>query len=505
MTATTDTAQGSSADRHRRIAIVGSGFAGLGLAIRLQQTGRDDFVVFERAADLGGTWRDNTYPGCQCDVPSRLYSFSFAPKADWSRTYAPRAEIQQYLLEVADRFKIRRFIRFSHEVRDARWDEPTQRWHIETSQGSWTADIIVGAHGGLSAPSYPEIPGLENFGGAVFHTARWDSEHDFTGERVAILGTGASAIQVVPRLQPTVQQLTVFQRTAPWVLPHTDRPVRAWEHALYRRVPGADRLMRTLVYWLREATFIGFRKRSWLTRRMEALGRKHLEHQVPDPVLRAKLTPTFEPGCKRLLLSNHYYRALSRDNADVVTEPIREVTPHAIVTADGAQHPVDTIVLATGFKVTNHPVLELIYGRDGRSLAKTWADTGMRSYLGTTVNGFPNLFLLSGPNTGIGHNSLLLMIESQFAYVLDCLQQMDQRGLGSVEVRQNAVDAFADEVARKTAPTVWASGCASWYLDDHGRNTVLWPDWTWRYRLRTRRFDMAPYDVTVRSDTRVAA
>ena len=479
--------------RHARIAIIGTGFAGLGLAIRLRQQGRGDFVLFERAADVGGTWRDNTYPGCQCDVPSRLYSFSFAPKADWSRTYAPQGEIQEYLRECAHRFGVVDFIKFSHEVTDARWNDERKHWEVQTSQGPWTADILVGAHGGLSAPSMPEIPGLERFEGAVFHSAQWDADHDLTGERVAVLGTGASSVQIVPRIQPIVESLSVFQRTAAWVLPHTDRRVKPFEHWLYRTIPQTQTVMRSIVYWSRELVFLGFKKRTWLTRRMEQMGREHLERQVPDPDLRAKLTPDFQPGCKRLLLSNHYYRALTKDNVDLVTDAITEVTRDSIVTADGTAHPVDTIVMATGFKVTDHPLLGLVHGRDGRSMEKVWADEGMRAYLGTTVVGFPNLFLMSGPNTGIGHTSLLLMLEAQIDYFLDALRTMEQRNLATVEVKAPTVDAFNEELQRRTAGTVWASGCSSWYLDAQGRNTTLWPDFTWKFRRRTRRFDIASY------------
>ena len=478
---------------HTRVAVIGAGFGGLGVSIALDRAGVDH-VIFERAEDVGGTWWVNGYPGCRCDVPSHLYSFSFALNPDWTNTYSDRGEIQAYLRRVAERFGVQPRIRFRHEVLEARWEDEGQRWRIATSGGPWTADVVVAAAGGLSEPSRPDLPGLERFEGAVFHSGEWDQEHDLTGERVAVVGTGASAIQIVPHIQPKVSCLHLFQRTPGWVLPHSGRPIRAWERALYRRLPILQRLVRQGVYWLRELLIFGMVKNP---RRMDLVRRvalNHLRSQVPDEALREKLTPTFTPGCKRLLPSNDYYPALTAPNVELVTDAIREVRSRSIVTSDGVEREVDTIVMATGFRVTNHPVFERMHGRDGRSLADTWRETGAQAYLGTTVAGFPNLFVISGPNTGIGHTSLVVMIEAQLPYVVGALRMMEQRGLGAVEVRREAQEAFNDDLQRRMAGTVWnAGGCASWYLDDKGRNTTLWPDFTWRYRRRMRRFDVAAY------------
>jgi len=481
--------------RHVPVLVIGSGFAGLGTSIALEREGIDH-VVLESADDLGGTWRDNRYPGCKCDVPSHLYSFSFALNPEWSSTYSSQPEIWAYLRRCAERFGVLPRIRFGTRVLEARWVERAQRWRVDTSAGRWTADVVVTATGGLSVPSVPDLPGLDRFAGTVFHSACWDDAHPLDGERVAVIGTGASAIQLVPSIQSRVGRLLLFQRTPAWVLPHGDRPIRDWERSLYRRLPAAQRLVRAGIYWSRELLVLGLCKdRRWMEP-VRRLATGHLERQVPDPALREKLRPAFAPGCKRLLVSNDYYPALSNDNVDVVTDAIAEVGDRWIRTADGAEHPVDTIVLATGFRVTDNPTFEHLRGRGGRSLAETWREAGMQAYLGSTVAGFPNLFLVTGPNTGIGHTSLVVMIEAQVRYVLDALRTMRRRDVAEIEVRPEAQEAFNDELQRRMRRTVWnAGGCASWYLDSRGRNTTLWPDFTWRFRRRTRRFDAAAYEL----------
>jgi cation diffusion facilitator CzcD-associated flavoprotein CzcO len=484
--------------RHSRVAIVGTGFGGMGMAIRLAQAGIEDFVMFERADDVGGTWQANTYPGCQCDVPSHLYSFSFALNPDWSRTFSLQPEIWDYLRRVARDHDLYRHVRFEHEVTAAAWDEGSARWRLQTSGGEYTADILVGAMGGLSEPSIPDIPGLDGFQGKTFHTAAWDHAHNLTGKRVAVVGTGASTIQVVPNIAPLVDRLVLFQRTPPWVMPHRDRPISRGERRLYRAFPFAQRAVRTAVYWAREVFVLPF-LHPRLARGPERVARRHLRSQVPDRELRRKLTPRFRFGCKRVLLSNDYYPALSRDNVEVETTGIAEIRPHSIVTSEGVEHEVDTIIFGTGFQVTSPPATQRVRGRDGRLLADHWHGSP-RAHLGTTIAGFPNLFMLLGPNTGLGHNSVVLMVESQIAYVMDALRTMDERGLAAVEVRPEAQAAFADEMQRRMKDTVWMTGgCASWYLDSTGRNSTLWPGSTWSYRLRTRRFDFANYTVTARA------
>lgn len=480
---------------HVRIAIIGAGFGGLGAAIRLKQRGHDDFVVLERAGDLGGTWRDNAYPGCACDVPSHVYSFSFALNPDWSTTYSPQPEIWDYLRRCADRFGLRPSIRFGTEVRQASWDGAAGHWRIETSRGDWTADVLISAGGPLNEPVIPKLPGLETFRGETFHSSRWDHDLDLTGRRVAVIGTGASAIQFVPAIQPVVGRLTLFQRTAAWVMPRNERPLRRWEHTVYRRIPGAQRLMRTLVYWGIESTVIGF-LRPRVMRLAQRIALRNLRTAVADPVLRARLTPGYAMGCKRVLRSNTYYPALTRDNVDVVTEAIAEVRPHGIVTRDGVEHEADTIIFGTGFRVTDLPIAERVRGRDGRSLAEVWQGSP-QAYRGTTVAGFPNLFLLLGPNTGLGHNSVVLMIEAQLNYVLGALEHLRRTGARGLEPRETAQRAFVRAVDRRMAATVWATGgCSSWYIDATGRNSTLWPGSTWRFRQRMKRFDVDAYEVT---------
>ncbi len=485
--------------RHVPVAIVGTGFAGIAMSVALQREGIDH-VLFERASEIGGTWRDNRYPGCRCDVPSHLYSFSFALNPEWSETYSAQPEIWRYLQRCADRFQVRQRTRFRADVREARWDAMRQRWEIETTAGRWTAGALVAGNGGLSEPAIPEIPGLERFQGLLLHSAAWSKEAPIDGRRVAVIGTGASAVQIVPEIQPRVARLHLFQRTPAWVLPHTSRPIRPWERALYRHVPGAQRLMRAGIYWARELLVFGLAKNPALVAPLRRLATRHLENQVPDAELRARLTPRFSPGCKRLLLSNDYYPALARPNSEVVTDRIEEVTPKGIRTAGGILREVDAIVLATGFRVTDNPFAERLCGRDGRSLAEVWQESGHQAYRGTTVAGFPNLFLLMGPNTGLGHTSVVFMIESQVAYVAGALRRMRRLGAASIDVRPEAQERYNQQIQRRLAGTVWnQGGCASWYLDARGRNTTMWPDFTWKYRLLMRRFDPESYTFSMPS------
>ena len=477
-----------------RVAIVGSGFAGLCMAIRLKQAGIDDFAVLERAEDVGGTWRDNSYPGCACDVPSHLYSFSFAPNPEWTSTFSPQPEIRDYLKRCAERYGVMEHVRFGHEVRDAAWDEDAQRWRIETSAGDLEAQALVLGTGPLSDAAIPDLPGLERFEGTTFHSATWDHDHALEGERVAVVGTGASAIQFVPKIAPRVGRLHVFQRTAPWIMPRPDRPLKGWERRLYRVLPAAQLLMRAGIYWARESFVFGFRNPR-IMRRAERLALRHLQRQVRDPQLRRKLTPSYRMGCKRVLISNDYLPALGRGNVEVVTDAIREVRPRSIVTADGTEREVDTIIFGTGFHVTDMPAAERVRGRDGRTLAEHWQGSP-QAHMGSMVAGYPNLFFLVGPNTGLGHNSIVFMIESQVNYVLDALALMRARGAAELDVRPEAQAAYNARIQEQMRGTVWTSGgCASWYLDANGRNTTLWPTFTWPFRTRTRRLEPAEYEL----------
>jgi cation diffusion facilitator CzcD-associated flavoprotein CzcO len=484
--------------RHVSVLVVGAGFAGLGAAIRLQQAGRKDVLVIERGNDVGGTWRENTYPGAACDVPSQLYSYSFARNPGWSRSFSPQPEIQAYLQATAERCDVTRNILFDCELLAARWDAGQARWQVSTSQGAFSCDILVTAFGALCEPSVPPLPGIESFRGNIFHSSRWDHDQDLAGRRVALIGTGASAIQIIPAIVDTVGHLDVYQRTAPWVMPRSDRAYTRAERWAFRRLPGFQRLCRALVYALREATAVGFCYRPGLLAAGERQAGAHLKSQVGDPALRARLTPTFRLGCKRVLLSDDYYPAITREQVELVTDPIREILPHAIVTGDGTVREVDVLVVATGFHVSDSPAADLLHGTDGRTMGEHWRQDGQQAYKGTTAAAFPNCFMLVGPNTGLGHSSMIYMIESQLNYLLDALDVMDREGIATIEVKKELQDNYNDDLQRRMSRTVWTGGCASWYLDAHGRNTTLWPGFTFEFRRRTRRFDAAAYTTTSR-------
>jgi cation diffusion facilitator CzcD-associated flavoprotein CzcO len=474
---------------HHHIAIIGTGFSGLGMAIRLKQEGVDDFVLLERASDIGGTWRDNSYPGCQCDIPSHLYSLSFAPNPEWTRTYSFQPEIWEYLRSIAHDHGLVPHIRFDHEVTGAEWQEEESRWRIQTASGEVTADLVINSGGALADPRTPDIPGLEQFEGTWFHSAQWNHEHDLTGKRVAVVGTGASAIQIVPNIQAQVDRLDVWQRTPPWVMPHRDRPITRAERWLYRTFPLLQRVPRYVVYWLRELMVFGLVYSPKRLKVLERIGRKHLESAIADPELRELLTPSYTVGCKRILPSNRWYPALAQPNVEVVTSGIREITATGIVGEDGVERAYDTIVFATGFYVTDLPIAERVRGRGGRTLAAAWSGT-MQAYLGSAVTDFPNLFLIPGPNVGLGHNSVVVMFEGQINYALGAMREMRARGAKTIEVRPEAQEGYNREIQKRLENTVWNSGgCSSWYLDKHGVNTVIWPDFTWRFRLRTQKFE----------------
>ena len=478
--------------RHARVAIIGTGFGGLGAAIRLMRDGEGDLVLFERAAEVGGTWRDNSYPGCACDVESHLYSFSFAPNPDWTRSFSRQPEIQDYLRRCARDFGVLPHICFAHEVLEAAWDDAARLWRIETSRGRYTASVLVMAPGPLSEPAIPELPGLDRFEGRLFHSARWAHDYDLRGRRVAVVGTGASAVQFVPEIQPEVRRLHLFQRTPPWVMPRRDRALRPAERRLFRRFPAAQRAARAAIYLFRELFLLVFRHLR-VAAGLERLALRHLERSVPDAALRAKLTPSYAIGCKRVLVSDDYLPALTLPNVELVTERIAEVRANSIVTDDGAERFVDAIILGTGFRVTDPPLARLVRGRDGRSLAEVWQGSP-RAHLGTTVAGFPNLFIMLGPNTGLGHTSVVLMIEAQIEHLVAALRFMRRRGATSIEPRAEAQSAFVGAVERRMRGTVWvAGGCASWYLDRTGRNSTLWPGSTWSFRRRVARFRPEEY------------
>ena len=477
------------------IVIVGSGFAGLAAAVRLAGAGRDDFLILEKSASVGGTWRDNTYPGCACDVQSHLYSFSFAPNPNWTRLFARQPEIRAYLEDIADRYDLRHRIRFGAEVTGAEWDGA--RWTVRTADGEDVrARVVIWGTGPLHIPSLPEIDGLESYRGTAFHSSRWDHDVDLRGKRVAVIGTGASAIQFVPQIQPQAASVTLFQRTAPWVLPKPDRDILAVMRRVYRAAPIVQRVTRAMV-WARNEMLVGGFRHPKRMKVIEKLARAYLSRTFADrPDLAAKLTPDFSIGCKRILMSNDYYRSLKQPDVDVVTEKIVRVTPTGVVTANGVEHGADVIIFGTGFKVGEGMADGVtVTGRDGVKLSDVWAK-GPEGLLGTTIAGFPNLFTMIGANTGLGHSSMIFMIESQTSFILDALRVVDEAGATALDTRQDRQDAFNAKVQKRFDGTVWtAGGCSSWYLDADGRNRTLWPGYTFDYRRRTRRITPADHEL----------
>jgi cation diffusion facilitator CzcD-associated flavoprotein CzcO len=468
--------------------IVGAGFSGLCMAMKLRAAGMNSFLMIEKSDGIGGTWWENRYPGCACDIPSHLYSFSFDLNPHWSRMFAGREEIQEYLEESAERHGIRDQIRLRTRLQEAAWDEDAGLWHAALSDGSTVdARVIVSGMGALHVPHFPEIAGIERFEGPAFHSAAWDSTVDLAGKNIAVIGTGASSIQFVPQIAATAARLCVFQRTAPWILPKLDHAITEKWRKCFERIPGFMHTYRTLLFWMLEIRVVGFLKKGWLRREGARQARKHLEAQVTNAALRARLTPGYEFGCKRVLISNDFYPALARPNVELVTGTIKEVRAHSIITSDGIERPVDVLIFGTGFRVTDMLLGTRIVGRGGVEIHDAWKERAS-AFLGITVAGFPNFFLLLGPNTGLGHNSVVLMIEAQVRYVMSCLRMMRRRGQAVMDVRETSQRNFAERIREKLAGTVWiAGGCRSWYQDQRtGESPVVWPGSVVEYRRRTR-------------------
>jgi cation diffusion facilitator CzcD-associated flavoprotein CzcO len=470
------------------VLIVGAGFAGLGMAIHLRKAGMESFLIVEKGGEVGGTWWYNRYPGCACDIPSHLYSFSFERNPDWSRMYAGQAEILDYLKACAKGYGVAGRVRLNTPLREARWDEARGLWRAVVGNGSVIeARVLVSGMGALHVPRFPEIQGMERFRGPAFHSAEWDAGAPLAGRRVAVIGTGASAIQIVPALAPEVGRLHLFQRTPAWVLPRPDHPISDRTRRWFRRAPLLSRLFRSFIFWSLELRVGGFLKGGWQRRLGARMAHQHLESQVPDQALRAALTPHYEFGCKRVLISSDFYPALLRPNVELVTAAIAEIREHSIVTADGVERPADAIVYSTGFRVTEMLGGICVYGRGGAELHDVWRDR-IAAYLGITVPGFPNFFMLLGPHTGLGHNSVVLMIEAQVGYVMSCLKLMRRRGAAAVDVKAERLKSFMDEMRARLPKTVWESGgCKSWYQDQRtGESPAIWPGSVVEYQRRTK-------------------
>jgi cation diffusion facilitator CzcD-associated flavoprotein CzcO len=517
----------SSENGTPQIVIIGTGFAGLGMAIELRKAGIEDFVILEKAEDVGGTWRDNHYPGCACDVQSHLYSFSFEANPDWSRMFSPQPEIWDYLRHCTRKYDLLPKIRFNQQVVGASYNEDSGLWDVKVCDGkaiaeymrarglkpgetidptdpalpptqSLRARVIVSGMGGLSVPAYPKLKGLENFAGESFHSQDWKHEYGLAGKRVAVIGTGASAIQFVPQIQPKVIRLDLYQRTPPWIMPKPDREITRFERWLFKHLPITQRLFRGAIYTLLEFRALAFVVHPKLMHQIKRLARLHIHRQIKDPVLRKKVTPDYMLGCKRVLISDDYYPALAQPNVDVITSGIREVRAHSIVTEDGQEREIDCIIFGTGFHATDPLPRGAIFGRGGQDILDAWKE-GPEAFRGTTISGFPNLFLLAGPNTGLGHSSMVYMIESQIRYVRDAIRLMRDKKLKAVDVQPEAQARYNQELQQDLKQAIWSvGGCRSWYLLPNGKNVTLWPRFTWQFRRQLRKFDAAAYRLEPR-------
>ncbi|MBN58522.1 flavin-containing monooxygenase [Thalassolituus sp. UBA3500] len=477
------------------IAIIGSGFGGLGLAIQLKKAGINNFTIFEKASDVGGVWRDNTYPGAACDVPSHLYSFSFEQELGWNNRFGTADEIHGYLRHCADKYGIRQHIRFNTEIVSAEFDESDSVWMLRTAEGEvHGAMIMVAAVGQLNRPAYPDLKGSSVFAGKTFHSARWDHDYDLKGKRVAVVGTGASAIQFIPEILSQVAHIDVYQRSAPYVLPKPDKRYGRLKKALFRNFPLLQTLDRGWQYSYHELRQLGLNFRVNDSSIVDRVFRRHLRASVEDADLRSRLTPEYPIGCKRILISNHWYKALVDPKVEVVDKGIAEILPSSIKTCDGKEREVDAIIYGTGFAATDFLAPMKIAGLDGQLLKQAWAE-GAEAYLGLTVSGFPNMFMLYGPNTNLGHNSIIYMLQSQIEYILDAVQKMKGANLRFLNLRKNVQDEFNREIQERMKSTVWAQGCTSWYQTDTGKNTNNWPGSTLEYRKRTRRLNLVHYAI----------
>lgn len=489
----------SASKSRRQIAIIGAGFSGICLGIQLQKAGIDTFTIFEKSHRVGGTWRDNTYPGAACDTPAFSYCFSFEQKTDWSRKWAPQSEILAYLEHCVRKYRLDPHIRFGAEIERARFDEQASQWCLRTTRGEEAfADVLVSGVGQLNRPSVPELPGLREFRGPCFHSARWDHEVALAGKQVAVIGNAASAIQFVPRIAPEAGRLRIFQRSANWMLPRGDRAYSEAEKRRFARFPLLARFYRWWIWLQHEIRFPAFRRNAFVSRRLAHMAERSMRAQVSSPELRRALVPDYPVGGKRILISDDYYPTLEREDVELVTSPIERVTGDAIITRDGVRHPADVLILATGFESTAFLAPMQIEGRGGRLLQDEWKE-GARAFLGMTVAGFPNFFMMYGPNTNLGHNSIVFMTECQTRYIVDCVLQLVARRLDAIDLRSDVMEAYNQKLERELARTVWAVTPRSWYKTREGRITNNWSGSTARYWWKTRRADLRLYHQLVRA------
>lgn len=475
-----------------KVIIIGTGFSGIASAVRLKQEGENDIIILERGSDVGGVWRDNQYPGAACDVESHLYSLSFAPNPNWSDKFSHQPEIYAYLKDCVRKFNLMEYIRFEHDVNRLDWKDDRGEWIIQTNRGEFTAKIVVGAFGALSDPTIPTFKGIEKFEGDVFHSARWPKSFNPKGKRIAVVGTGASAIQFIPEIQPHASSLYIFQRTPAWVLPRLDGPISETKRKLYRSIPLLRKAERLRIYLRRELIVKGFREPKRLEK-VEQVAIEHMHNAINDPILRQKLTPDYRIGCKRILLSNTYYPALAQPNVEVNTSGIAEVIENAVIDSKDNKFEVDAVIFGTGFKVTELPLANSIYGKEGYSLSKEW-NGGPRAYMGEIISGFPNLFITQGPNSGLGHSSVIYMIEAQVEHMIQAINYLNKNQLDIIEPSPDAQNRFVEETDRLLQGTVWnIGGCSSWYHDQTGRNSTLWPSYSFLFRKKAIKFNAEDY------------
>jgi len=480
------------------VLIVGAGFSGLCMGIKLLEAGMNSFLIIEKSADVGGTWWDNRYPGCACDIPSHLYSFSFEPSPDWTRMYPGRQEIQDYLKRCVARHHLAPRIRLNIRFQEALWDEAEGVWCVTTHDGMRiSARVLVSGMGALHVPRYPDLPGLTRFAGPAFHSSAWDHAVELGGKNVAVVGTGASAIQFVPQIAPHVGRLHLFQRTPAWIVPRLDFAISEKWKRRFRNIPLTRWAFRQYIFWRQEVRVLGFLGNEAFRKKVEGISLRHLARRIKDPKMRAALTPNYQLGCKRVLVSDDFYPALNRSNVELVTDAIAEVREHSIVTRDGVERPIDVLIYGTGFRATEPLIGCRVVGRGGVEIHDAWKER-MSAYLGVTVTGFPNFFMLLGPNTGLGHNSVVLMIEAQVRYAVRCLKLMKRRKQRVIEVRAETQQRFVEEIYHRMSGTVWQSGgCHSWYQDQRtGEITTLWPGSVVSYLRRTRSVSPSDYQLS---------
>lgn len=476
-----------------QVGIIGAGFAGLVAALRLKRSSRDSFVIFERAEEIGGTWRDNTYPGCACDVASPLYSFAQEPNPDWSRLFSSQPEILAYMKEVVKKNGLEKHIRYNTDIVEARFQKNNGSWVVKDRHNSTTVvQVLIAGTGPLNRPSFPSFAGLETFGGRSFHTANWDNSVDLTGKKVAVIGTGASAVQIIPAIAPIVQHQVVFQRTPAYVTPRKDRAISEKTKKRFRRFTFLLKLHRESIYWLNEIVGMGFIGNNVINHIMRRVAVGRITRHVADPVIRRKLTPHYKIGCKRILISNEYYKTFNRDNVTLVTEPIETFTPEGII-AGGKQYTFDAVVFATGFVAADIELYVKIIGVDGENLIDRWKNTGAEAYLGTTVTGYPNLCFILGPNTGLGSNSVVHMMESQMNYIMQYIKFLEKSEGGFLDLKPAVQEAYNKKLQKQFNGTVWSSGCKSWYINRTGKNTTIFPRLATTFRRLTKNFDPSVY------------